>query len=394
MFSRAEIRDIAGRASTIDERRPSVFVVEEPADAAAREQIGVRLTAWRQSAAAGDLALFARHLVADGLDERSAMALLGKARLANGQPLPRWAQSFAWASAMMIVPDDRRDSEAESEPFEELLRPVVRAARRRLGRRCGIRLRRLGPGARIALQRSLLLRLSRLLGRGLFGDFVLFRHLSHDAAQPFWSPRSRAVYEAYLAAWRDGRGRDFFIANPVAARLLGTAIVQWVDGAAELIQRFDEDRGALAETFFNGAAPSTVTSLEADLSDPHHGGRTVAILGFGNGRKLVYKPKDLRVDEVWAALLRWLGARGAPVAVRAADVLARLRTLHCPSLTDTLPPFPMCTGFPWLGVLRRLRLTHAFGRHRTYPPHAASGRGNCVERTQVIPTFTVVRSTG
>src|SRR5258708_38107882 len=28
---------------------------------------------------------------------------------------------------------------------------------------------------------------------------------------------------------------------------------------------------------------------------------------------------------------------------------------YIPSLTDTLPPFPMRTGFPRLGVLRRLR---------------------------------------
>jgi len=38
-------------------------------------------------------------------------------------------------------------------------------------------------------------------------------------------------------------------------------------------------------------------------------------------------------------------------------------------LTDTLPPFPMCAGFPWPGVLQRLRPIRAFGWHRTYPPH-------------------------
>ena len=327
MFSRAEIRDIAGRASTIDERRHGMYVVDEPADEAAHEQVRDRLTAWRQSTAAGDRALFARRLVADGLDDRSARALLGKARLADGQSLPQWAQSFAWASAGMTALDDQasdgRYSQSEPVPFEELLRPVVRAAHRRLGRRCGDRLRRLGSGARSALRRSLLIRLSILLGGGLFGDFVLFRHLSHDAAQPFWSPQTRTLYESYLAAWREGRGRDFFLANPVAARLLGTAVAHWADGAAELVERFDRDHGALAEIFFDGSALGAATSLEADLSDPHHSGRTVAILGFGDGRNLVYKPKDLRVDQAWSGLLHWLGARGAPVALRAARVLVR-----------------------------------------------------------------------
>jgi type 2 lantibiotic biosynthesis protein LanM len=327
LFSRAEIRDIIGRASTIDERRAGICVVEEPEDETTREQVRDRLMAWRQLAAAGDSSLFARRLAAEGLDERSARALLGKARLADGEPLPRWARSFAWVAAMMTAPDgpasDRRGAEAEPVPFEELLRPVVRAACRRLSRRCGDRLHRLGSGARSTLQRSLLLRLSALLGRGLFGDFVLFRHLSRDATQPFWSSDSRRLYDLYLAGWREGRGRDFFLANPVAARLIGTAVAHWLDGAAELIERFDRDHRALAETFFDGAALGAASSLEADLSDPHHSGRTVAILGFGNGRKLVYKPKDLRVDQAWFGLLHWLGARGAPVALRAARVLVR-----------------------------------------------------------------------
>ena len=55
------------------------------------------------------------------------------------------------------------------------------------------------------------------------------------------------------------------------------------------------------------------------------------------------------------------GHATAPVFTGASSDIAIL------SLTDTLPPFPMCTGFPRLGVLRRLRPTRAFGRRRAYP---------------------------
>jgi type 2 lantibiotic biosynthesis protein LanM len=327
VFSPAEIRDIAGRAGTIDERMGRICVVEAPADEAAREQIRDRLTAWRQLAAAGYSGLFARRLAADRLDERSAAALLGRARLADGQPSPQWAQSFAWAAATMAASDnptyDGPSAQADPVPFEELLRPIIRAASRRLGRRCGRCLRLLGPEARSALQRSLLLHLSTVLGRALFGDFVLFRHLSSDTAQSLWSPDSRRVYDSYLAAWHSGRGRDFFMANPVAARLLGTAVTHWFDGTAELVERLECDHGALADMFFSGASLGIASSLETDLSDPHHGGRAVAILGFTDGRKVVYKPKDLRVDEAWAGLLRWLSERGAPVELRATTVLVR-----------------------------------------------------------------------
>jgi hypothetical protein len=74
LFSRAEIRDIIGRASTIDERRAGICVVEEPEDETTREQVRDRLMAWRQLAAAGDSSLFARRLATEGLDERSARA--------------------------------------------------------------------------------------------------------------------------------------------------------------------------------------------------------------------------------------------------------------------------------------------------------------------------------
>src|SRR5947209_5488565 len=104
-FSPAEIREIAGRASTIDERRAGVCVVDAPADDLERQQARNRLVAWRQSAAAGDHALFIRRLAADGLSEQTALSLLGRARLAQGQILPAWARCFAWAASMMAAPD-------------------------------------------------------------------------------------------------------------------------------------------------------------------------------------------------------------------------------------------------------------------------------------------------
>jgi len=35
-----------------------------------------------------------------------------------------------------------------------------------------------------------------------------------------------------------------------------------------------------------------------------------------------------------------------------------------------------------------------FGRRRAYPPRAAPERAAGTERTRVVPTFTVIRSTG
>ena len=62
--------------------------------------------------------------------------------------------------------------------------------------------------------------------------------------------------------------------------------------------------------------------------------------------------------------------------LRGAGIPRRVFGHYLPSLADTLPPFPMCTGSPRLGVLRRLRPTRAFGRRRAYPhpPRRLAGR--------------------
>ena len=62
-----------------------------------------------------------------------------------------------------------------------------------------------------------------------------------------------------------------------------------------------------------------------------------------------------------------VAARVSDKALYGAGVHRRIFGHYFPSLTDTLPPFPVCAGFPRLGVLRRLRPTRAFGRRRTYP---------------------------
>jgi hypothetical protein len=333
LFSDDEIRDMAARASTIDDRIAGGYV-SEPAGEADRAAAQARLAAWRHSATAGNADLFAKRLACDGLDECSVLALLGRMRLAPQQPLPQWATVFAWAAAAMCrparVPSEVRhdDRAGEPVPFEDLLWPIVLAAWPELERRVGDRLSRLfSDPARTALQYGLLKRLAAAGARGLFADFSIFRHLWGTApgayTWPFWSAESREIYDQFVADWPNGRGRDFFQARPVAARLIGTAVLSWLDGTAEFVQRLDRDLPALAETFAAGRELGPVTTLKAGLSDPHRGGRQVMIFGFADDTKVVYKPKDLRVDLAWAVLLRWLQDHKAPVTLRAPQVLAR-----------------------------------------------------------------------
>lgn len=53
--------------------------------------------------------------------------------------------------------------------------------------------------------------------------------------------------------------------------------------------------------------------IATGLSHPHDDNRCVLALTFGDGSRLVYKPRDLTIDLAFASLLDWLGQRGLPL---------------------------------------------------------------------------------
>ncbi|KRC78640.1 hypothetical protein ASE30_26465 [Achromobacter sp. Root83] len=65
-----------------------------------------------------------------------------------------------------------------------------------------------------------------------------------------------------------------------------------------LLGRLDRDVNAVAGRFFGGAdVRAGLQGMTITSSDPHKGGNRVVILDFGDDRKAVYKPRDVRIDE-------------------------------------------------------------------------------------------------
>lgn len=76
----------------------------------------------------------------------------------------------------------------------------------------------------------------------------------------------------------------------------------------EMHSRFRADSRALSATFGSPGALGEVVDLEIGLSDPHAHGRTVGLVTFASGARIVYKPRSLRVDTAFGAFLEWLSA--------------------------------------------------------------------------------------
>lgn len=103
--------------------------------------------------------------------------------------------------------------------------------------------------------------------------------------------------------------RERFERSPALAYALGQVAADWCSSIAEIGRRAGEDRRLIARTFFDAEEPGTLRAMETHLGDPHHGGRSVAVLHFDRG-SVVYKPKDLRIATTAGAIVALVGTPG------------------------------------------------------------------------------------
>lgn len=90
---------------------------------------------------------------------------------------------------------------------------------------------------------------------------------------------------------------------PVLGRLLAVAYTNWADSITEFLERLSQDRVMIANTFFNTDKLGLLVDYSGDAGDVHCSGRSVALLTFSGGRKLVYKPKNLQIANDFFGLI-------------------------------------------------------------------------------------------
>jgi type 2 lantibiotic biosynthesis protein LanM len=134
------------------------------------------------------------------------------------------------------------------------------------------------------------------------------------------------VREAYDALVDDllSSGYGLLLANyPVLGRLLAEVTDLWLDGSEEMLRRLADSRAQLVDTFAI-SIDAPLDAIQLGLSDPHRGGRAVAILRFADGentRRVVYKPKDMQVDLVYQQFLQHLNGSSTLPPLRHLSVL-------------------------------------------------------------------------
>jgi type 2 lantibiotic biosynthesis protein LanM len=289
------------------ERPPTV--VGDPVPSA---EVRDRVARWR--AGFGPGGRFDLRLAADGLDEVALIALLSEqpAALAARVPRPAWADTVARAVATAtrreVTSTDWRDAlAAVVAPFvtnaaADLTAGVTAAA----------------PHADVpALVAAFAARLSRRLAG------IAVRTFAHELDTALAAGATTGVAHLATQLTEPGGLATLCATYPVLARLLGQASTFQADATAELLTRFAADRDAIVGTLLDGVDPGSLTEVRAGAGDTHRRGRTVAILTFADGRRVVHKPRDLGAHERFNHAVAWLNGVVPGLGLRTVAVLRR-----------------------------------------------------------------------
>jgi len=121
----------------------------------------------------------------------------------------------------------------------------------------------------------------------------------------------RTLYCRVIEALRADGLQELTAEYPVLRRHLSATVTSWLASSRELLLRVQRDREMLTKTF-DLPVGARLIGVKTGISDPHRGGRSVAILTFAtdsaNQVSVVYKPRDLRVEAAYHQLISEVSA--------------------------------------------------------------------------------------
>jgi len=348
-LSRQSLVKIVEKASTITERLGAGFIPDETQEN--KVLVNSRIELWCQVAAQGNWKKFEQRLAWDNLDLSIVRRNLGSVCMSDQQQLPVWAETFneclkaATSVGLENLEKDTPEKNCflasqEPLPFEEVLLPFIYVARQKLMAQAGSCYHLLSENAHASLEHSLLRRLFQLCSPSMELEFSVFRASRQPTVARLLGKsagyHSRRQYQEFIKNLLRGELLTFFQEYPVLARLVAVATDLWVDATREFLYRLESDWSELQTTFQDGIELGQVVGVQPNLSDHHHNGRSVTAVGFASGLKLIYKPKDLGLEQAYFRLLAWFNEQNVPLPFKLLKVINR-STYGWVEFVETLP---------------------------------------------------------
>lgn len=292
-------------ALDLDERRAALDASGPVSARLARR----RLVRWREGL--GDRHDYDAWLRTEAMTTREFLRVLGTTTDTAPRRSTDWmreAERILDAPAAGMLGPWLREQPAGPLQFLRLVEPFFDDAVRRIS--AAVPARELGIAIR---PETLLARLQDLVVQVAVVELHIRRH-----ERTLVGDTPEARLGSYLDELAEPGGRARLLGEyPVLVRRLVRCVDQWVGAQAETCERLNRDLARLQATF----GVSRPTGLESGLGDSHRGGRTVSVVTFDDGRRVVYKPRSLAVDVHFHGLLRWIDARGGGFGFRTPRVV-------------------------------------------------------------------------
>lgn len=344
-LTNAELAQIAADASFLWERLDSDRYILTPGQNSQAE-VDQRCDRWCQTVAhENQRDILEKRLQWDGLTLDTVRPYLGNVQLSPEHPLPPWTDTLRHiiqtASIETSAPIFPWPTDPDHPiPFEDIWLPAIHVARQRLLTRLGasqlnpatLPIPLLSEPAYTSLERALLQRLSGLSSQTLNFEFSKDRSFGQNllnllGVEDPETDESNSQYQQFVQELLQDGLLHLFQTYPVLGRLVSVAVDLWIDATTEFIQRLTQDYGDIQQQFLSEHSPSpslgTVANIQTALSDPHNQGRTVFLLTFDSGLKLVYKPKDLGLEVAWNQFLTWCNHYSQLLDLKVLQVLNR-----------------------------------------------------------------------
>lgn len=291
----------------------------------------LRMQRWRAQPPFPKGSLFAQRLAAEGLSEADLRAYLGERADALQRRLDcdqRWWEQIRRAfssSDRSPLPYPELAGKQQHASFLNLVEPLLRDALHRV--QAGIEeLARLRPElslAPAAVAALLFVNLPWRLLAMLNPTLVLELHVARlEGRLEGATPEER--FQQFAEELRTPEFALTLLEEyPVLARQLVTHINNWAEFSLEFLRHLVDDWELLRGTFAAGGDPGAIVEISGNAGDSHRNGRSVQIIKFSSGMRLAYKPRSLKVDEHFQALLSWLNERGSHPPFRIMKVVDR-----------------------------------------------------------------------
>ncbi|MBE7099295.1 type 2 lanthipeptide synthetase LanM family protein [Bacillus cereus] len=94
----------------------------------------------------------------------------------------------------------------------------------------------------------------------------------------------------------------------VLSRLLTVNSIQFLNNFKEMIKHLDADRNQIQQTFSIKKDDFIVNNLNFGQGDTHNQGKTVVGVILGASNKILYKPKNLKINNCFNKMIKWLNS--------------------------------------------------------------------------------------